>query len=174
MELKTWMELVNYRISEGCEYGWNCYGEEAYCLDSFAENYSLSVIFDKKTQIVYEANVFDYVNNRAYRYIPSQDYKEAYTKEAKERNVENMAWDDVPWIDLEVQEDFLEKSKAIQAGEEYDTRIIVPLNLEEKELMTLFNLAHEADMTFNQFVEKILIEMIEMIERLKTEHLVKT
>ena len=76
------------------------------------------------------------------------------------------AWDDVPWIDLEVQEDFLEKSKAIQAVEEYDTRIIVTLNLEEEELLTLFKLAHEADMTFNQFVEKFLIETI---ERLKTE-----
>ncbi len=166
MELKTWMELVNYRISEGGEYGWNCYGEEAYCLDSFDENYSVSVIFDKKTQVVYEANVCDYVNNRAYRYISSQECKEAYAKEAKERNVENMAWDDVPWIDLEVQEDFLEKSKAIQAVEEYDTRIIVTLNLEEEELLTLFKLAHEADMTFNQFVEKFLIETI---ERLKTE-----
>ncbi len=171
MELKTWMELVNYRISEGGEYGWNCYGEEAYCLDSFDENYSVSVIFDKKTQIVYEANVCDYVNNRAYRYISSQEYKNACEKEAKERGVENIAWDGVKWVELEVEEDFLEKAKAIQDGQEYDTRIIVPLNLEEEELMLLFKLAHEEDMTFNQFVEKILREAIDRLEMEKTDNL---
>ena len=33
--LKEWMELVDYRITEGSDYCWSCYGPDAYSLDSW-------------------------------------------------------------------------------------------------------------------------------------------
>jgi hypothetical protein len=33
ISLKEWMELVDYRITEGSDYGWNCYGHDAHMLD---------------------------------------------------------------------------------------------------------------------------------------------
>ena len=73
--LKEWMEVADYRITEGSEY--YAYGG-AYALDSWngeQDGYSLEIIFDQKTQEVYEVQACDYKHNRAYRLI-NEDYKE--------------------------------------------------------------------------------------------------
>jgi hypothetical protein len=42
-----------------------------------------------------------------------------------------------------------------------DGREEIPLDLTDEELLKLFKLAHEADLTFNQFIEKALTEFLE-------------
>lgn len=37
----------------------------------------------------------------------------------------------------------------------------VPLDLTDSELLVLFKMAHEADITFNKFVEQVLVEYLE-------------
>ena len=49
--MKEWMDLVNYRITEGSAYTWQCYGGNAYMLDSWngeQDGHSFTVIFDTK------------------------------------------------------------------------------------------------------------------------------
>ena len=70
LTLKNFMEAVKYRITEGSPYGWQCYGNNAYCLDSWDgdhDGHSATIIFDTETQVVYEVSVFDYKKERAYR-----------------------------------------------------------------------------------------------------------
>ena len=72
MWLKDWMEIVEYRITEGSDYGWQCYGPNVHMLDSWngeQDGHSFSVIFDTKNQTVYEVQAHDYTNQRAYRWI---------------------------------------------------------------------------------------------------------
>ena len=45
-----------------------------------------------------------------------------------------------------------------------DGRQEVPLDLTDQELLVLFKMAHEADMTFNDFVEKVLKDFLDQIE----------
>jgi len=45
---------------------------------------------------------------------------------------------------------------AIIAGEDYDTRVQVPVDFTDEELLTYMKLAHERDITFNQLVEEAL------------------
>ncbi len=45
-----------------------------------------------------------------------------------------------------------------------DNRVEVPLELTDQELLVLFKMAHEKDMTFNDFVEHVLTEYLEQIE----------
>lgn len=161
--LKQWMETVDYRITEGSDYGWNCFGPNAYCLDSWNgdhNGHSFCIIFDTKTQEVYEVQAHDYKNNQAYRVI-NPDYKTAYKDEASVRNAwMNEAYEGVDYVNLEVDDDWLEKATAIFNGVDYDTRVSVPLNIPEDELMVLFKLAHERDITFNQLVVEALEEAI--------------
>lgn len=173
--MKEWMELVDYKITEGGNYGWQCYGPNAYSLDSWngihgKGGYSFSIIFSTKTQKVYEVNVCDYTNDRAYRIINSSKI-EKYRKEATTRNVNlNQAWDNVNYVDLEVVDDFIQKCLAIKTGEDYSTDVSIPIDLPEHDLMQLFKMAHEADMTFNDYVNKALREVLEdtkFIERIK-------
>ncbi len=157
--LKDFMETVNYRITEGSDYGWQCFGPNAYCLDSWngeQDGHSLTVIFDTQTQEVYEAQAHDYRNNRAYRLI-NPDYKFGHDDEAAGRGVDKSeAWDDLKYVDLEVDEDWLEKARAIVAEEDYDTRVSIPVEFTDDELLTYMKMAHDRDMTFNQFIEEAL------------------
>ena len=158
------MEVVEYRITEGSTYTWNCYGTNAYRLDSWngeQEGYSVSIVFDTQTQEVYETTAYDYERNRAYR-LMNPDYVRAHDQEARDRNVNaKEAWDDVEYTDLETEEDFLSKARAIIAGEDYDTRVSVPLTLPDDEMFRLMMMAHERDITLNQLVEQAIRAAIE-------------
>jgi hypothetical protein len=174
--LKHFMEAVDYKITEGSEYMWQCYGNHAYRLDSWNqdhEGHSVSIVFDTRTHVVYEASAYDYQRNRAYRLI-NPDFKFGHDDEAAGRGVEaNQAWDDVAYIDLDVDEDFLEKAHAIVLGKDYDTRVQVPVDFTDEELLTYMKLAHERDLTFNQLVEEALREAIAE-HRENTVHLTNT
>ena len=161
--MKEFMELIDYKITEGSDYCWECYGPNAYMLDSWngeQDGYSFTIIFDTKDHTVYEVQAHDYVHNRAYRMI-NEDFLKKMKKEAKRRNVSKKeAWDDVEYVDLAVDDDFIQKALAIKAGEPYDTRVEIEFDLEEDLQLQLMKLAHEHDITLNQMVEKILQEMI--------------
>lgn len=164
INIKEWMELVEFKITEGSEYCWGCFGSNAYGLDSWGgdqNGHSVGIVFDTVDQTVYQVSVYDYRNNRAYRMInPSHALQ--HQMEATDRNIDaDQAWDDVKYIELDVAEDFLNKARAIIAGEvDYDTRIQVPLDLSNDMLYNMMKLAHEQDVTLNQFVEQLLQQAI--------------
>jgi len=163
--LKDFMECTQYKITEGSTYGWACYGSDAYNMDFWNQKHddtgcSISIIFDTKTQVVYEMQAWDYANHREYRWI-HPDYLEAHRAEADLRGVDfEASLDDSKFIDLDVEEDILKKATAIAAGKEYDTRITITLNLDDETKLLLMTQAHEADMTLNHYVEHILREAI--------------
>ena len=151
LTLKEWMKLVDCRITECSDYFTNIPG--LYHLSSWNEQqdgFSLSVIFDPKdAQRVYMVEACDYARNRAYRLVDSA------------LDVDNTAWDDTKWTTLETDDDFIQKALAIKAGEDYDTRVSVPLDLPDDVLFTLMKQAHEQDVTLNQMVEEILQEVVD-------------
>ena len=166
--LKDFMETVNYRITEGSDYQWQCFGSDAYCLDSWngdQNGHTVSICIDTKTQEVYQAMAYDYSRGRAYR-ITNPDYKKDFDNECKDRDILDCAWQDdegtpVKYVDLDVDEDFVEKSRAIVNEEEYDTRVQIPIDFTDEELLTYMTMAHERDMTFNEFVEEALRHAID-------------
>jgi len=167
--IKEWMELTDCKITEGSSYGWSCYGPYSYSLDSWNGvhndgGYSFSITFSTKSQKVYEVSVCDYTNNRAYRMI-NPKFQDKHRKEAMERGVNlKEAWDEVDYVDLEVDDDFIQKCLSIKAGEDYDTRVSVPIDFSDEDLLTYMKIAHERDITFNQLVTEALIEAIKSYE----------
>ena len=163
--LKQWLELANYRISEGEKYMWDCYGEDTFMLTSWngihgKGGYSSDITFDTKTQVVFEVCVYDYTNDRAYRMINPR-YATAHTEEAKTRGVDmNTAWDGVDYIELDVEEDFVEKATAILSGQDYDTRVMMQLELDSELEIEIYRNAHRLDMTVNDYMQMALVELI--------------
>lgn len=161
--LKDFMEIVDYRITEGSDYQWACFGPTAYRLDSWngeQDGHTVSILFDTHSQEVYQVEAFDYSNERAYR-MTNPKYKDLFKEECEHREVIDMAWErddgtNVEYVDLDVVEDFVEKARAIVIGEEYDTRVKVPVDFTDEELLMYMKMAHERDMTFNAFVEMAL------------------
>lgn len=161
--LKQWMETIDYRITEGTRFCWDCFGDNAYTLDSWngeQDGSTLSITFDTQTQEVYEVQAHDYRNERSYRLV-NPDYVQALKEEETARGNNNFAWDGVKFTDLETDEDWLEKARAIFLGVDYDTRISVPLDIPDADMLKFMIAAHERDMTFNQFVEQALRNVID-------------
>lgn len=160
--LETAMKIAKYKISESSEYMWKCYGPNAMYLNfDHNKNSSFSIVFDTENQTVYEACVFDCVKDTCYR-IHHPDFYDAHKYEAESRNVNPLhAYDEVNFIELEKDEDFIEKATAIMNGEEYDERILVDLDLTDDEMYVLMRQAHEMDMTFNNYIAYLLNNFIE-------------
>jgi hypothetical protein len=104
--------------------------------------------------------ICDYTHDRAYRII-NPDFLDQYKDESDERGeLGNQAWDDVDFIDLEVDDDFMQKCLAIVAGEDYDTRVSMPVDFSDEDLFRYMKLAHERDITLNQLIEQALRKFI--------------
>jgi hypothetical protein len=160
LTLPEFFELIEHRVTGGSEFQWQCYGSQAYVIDSVGANHSFSVVFDRDDQVVYEVTVCDYVNNRAYRMI-DPDFKSGHDAEASDRNVPaNQAWDNILYVDLDVADDFIQKGLAIRDGKPYDTRVQLDLDLPDDLLFDLMKLAHQRDITLNHLIEQILREAI--------------
>ena len=165
MNLEQVNNLFQHRITDGSEYLWHCYGDNVRSID-YTSTYACGyVVFDTDTQTVYEVSVSPVagswdVEPKPYRYI-NIEYQDAYKQEATNRGIDaDQAWDDIKWVDLETEEDFIEKATAMFNGEKFDTRIQVPIDLDNDTMLKLAMEAHKRDITLNKMVEEVLRNVI--------------
>jgi hypothetical protein len=161
--LKDFMETVDYKITEGSDYCWHCYGENTHRMERHTGDHTgntVVCIFDTNEHFLYEMEAWDNANDRVYRWI-HPNYIDALKSEYQARELDfKNAYDAVDFIDLETTEDILKKARAIVNHEEYDTRVDVPLRMDDDNLFELMKLAHEQDITLNQLVEDVLRNVI--------------
>jgi hypothetical protein len=159
--LKNFFETIDYKITEGSDYLWECFGPHSYQLDSQTEDYTINIVFDTQDQTIYQLEAWDYRANRYYRWLNPETLDD-FKAECLEREIDyRNAIDTDTFVDLELVEDFFEKARSIMAGEDYDTRVQVPLDMPEEELYQLMRIAHKQDITLNQLVENLLRRMID-------------
>jgi len=164
--IKEFMELIEYKISDGSRYQWDCYGHSAWTIsyEDIAKNTTIFIVFDTNDQTVFEMQAWDGLYKREYRWI-NEAYIEDHAAECYQRNVPvRQSIDERNFIDLDVEMDMMEKAYAIFKGLEYDTRVSIQLNLDKDVEYQLMQMAHEKDMTLNQFVEDLLREYIKKIK----------
>lgn len=165
--VEDFTKAIDFKITGGSTYGWDCFTSDARWLDADDEDqkYSASIVFGGPDYTVFVAEVHDYTNNRSYRLI-NPDYRDSYLQACQDKDIDpDVASDDLRFIDLESDHDFVEKCRAIVAGHDYDTRVSVPLDIPDEDLLKFMLAAHERDMTFNQFVEEALRVAIEEFKR---------
>lgn len=165
--LKDFLETIDYKITEGSEYGWNCYGDNTHRIERQTGDHTgntVVCVFDTKDHFLYELEAWDNTNDRVYRWI-HPDYIKAYKKACKKNDVEfKNAFDNIDFIDLDVESDILEKARAIANNEDYDDRVQISVDFADEDLLQYMKLAHERDMTFNEFVEEALRHAITEFE----------
>lgn len=172
INLETFLKVVKFKIIGGDPYMWGCYGPNARSIDAtdhgdtFSESgWSASIVFDTEDQTVYNAEIWDYDRKNIYRLI-NPDYREAHKKECQDRGVDDTEVDGgYKFVDLEVDEDFLEKITAIVNGESYDERVMIAVELSTTEFATIAMAAHKLNITFNEFVNRVLEDMIDREQR---------
>ena len=165
MHLASVNEKLNHKIVSGSEYNWNCYPNARY-LDYESDYAYVTVIYSTVNQEIYEAEVsikrdaWD-EDMRPYRWL-NPDSKDFMIAESKERKVKwRKAWDDVKWIDLDLEEDFFEKAVAIFNGQEFDKRVQMEVDLDDETLLKLAVEAHKRDITINKYIEEVLQHFID-------------
>lgn len=160
------LQTIDYEVTSGEPFCWNCFGPDArfMCSDNQTEDgrignkHTISIVFDSRDLTVYQMEALDYVNNNFYRWT-HPDWNQAYKDEVASRGLEELN-ESSPFIELETQEDMLEKARAIHLGEEYDDRISIPLNIDDAALLLLMKEAHRLDMTFNEFVTQVISDAV--------------
>lgn len=166
--LKEYLEAIDFKITGGSEYQWRCYGDNARYLDSSDNEglgtYSISAIFDSVDQTVYAIELWDYENDREYRWI-NPKFVSAHMKACTTHEVDcHESCDGRNFIDLDVAGDILEKIAKVVAGKPYDTRVQVPVDFSDEDLLQYMKLAHDLDITFNELVERAIKLAIEECE----------
>jgi len=73
----------------------------------------------------------------------------------------NEAWDDVDYVDLEVDDDFIQKCLAIKAGKDYENTVSVPLDLPDDMLLEAAMNAHRQNITLNEYINNVLKDLLE-------------
>lgn len=173
MNLKECLEAVDYKVGEVSPFLWDSLGLNTRIwafenkngdeIGSFIANNSGDVL---SVEVSYtDKNDKD----KCYRWIDS-DFKESYLQEGKSKGINmDIFLDDTYYVDLETEEDMLEKMTAICNEEDFDQRIDVPLNLSDEDFLAISKMAHEKDITFNEQVALILEDVIKNTNKYKEQ-----
>ena len=169
--IEKWMKAVQFNVSEGWTYGWDCFSKNTHALSATSNDWESTLIFDRDTKEVFLCEVLDMKNARSYRYFFTEEHQKAHKAyiERLSSAFKDVDHNDKPWITLDVEEDFFDKLTSIVKGEEYDPRVELPLDLTDAEFLILAKKAHEADMTFNDYVARALEQAIDMLKANSTQ-----
>jgi enoyl-CoA hydratase/carnithine racemase len=90
------------------------------------------------------------------------EFVKKHRKESKRRDCnKDEAWDDVNYVDLEVDDDFIQKCLAIKAGEDYENTVSVPLDLPDDLLLEAAMNAHRQNITLNEYINNALRDLVD-------------
>lgn len=152
--IKQFIEIINGKITEADVYRTN--GRELVLFshwDYSQTGRSMDIVFDPSIDDiefqVQAVHLHDFKNNKAYR-ICQREFDESIE-----------AWDGVNYIDLQTDEDMIEKMVAAYNYQEYDDRVSIPLNMPDDVLFQLMKEAHEKDITLNQYLAEILLQQLD-------------
>lgn len=160
--LAEYLKAIDYQITGGSEFLWKCYGPNARFLERVDEKFHVGAIFDTQTKTVYEMEI-SHTNDGDVRYKwYNPDYFQVMKDEAESRQINwNKFCDDLNWHVTDSSEDILDKIVKILAGEEYDTRVVLALDLDSDTLETLNKAADLEGITVEEFVERVLTKIVE-------------
>ena len=162
MKIDELLRVAKYQIVDSTPYEWECFGSNARFLDldTPASKMNIVCIFDTETEELYSLELYDYAQEHFYRWI-AEDSLNAVIAEHANRGFDfTTAFDDQTYTDV-ILEDIVEKITDIYAGREYDTRIMVPVNLPDNALDLLEEIAAAHAITLDELTDSILRDAIE-------------
>lgn len=164
--LLDFLKAIDYKITDCTDYNWDCYGDGIRCIDSYNVGLTeCSAMFTKNGGTIRELTMHDFEARRSYRWTDPQFTQARKDKALSLKIDDNVAYYGVTFIELEMIEDMLEKMEAVSRGEEYDTRIMIPLDMTEQEFLEVARAAHALDITINAFFTMAIEEAIRKVGR---------
>ena len=116
MKIKDFLEAIDYKITGADEFCWTCYGEHPHRLeywDGSSEGVSVDMIFDTRTQAVYEVSAIDYAVEQAFRWV-HPDYRDDLDEDAEFRGVDSdAATDTIKYHDVDDEGEIIEQLQRV-------------------------------------------------------------
>lgn len=100
--IKKFIKSINFKIDEGCEYLWECYGPDCRQLGWTKPDRSATagIVYDNKSHVVYEMSVWDNKNEEVWRWI-RPGFRRAHDRECLSRGfIAKRAIDSVGFQDV--------------------------------------------------------------------------
>lgn len=163
MRIEDMLPLIDYKISEGTDYLWPCFGEncrQLHFLDVQGRDFG-ELVHNRAGDILFIA--FTYIDNSKYTAYHWVDpaYREAYSKECETRHIDTNRYDSANLsIELEVEQDALSKISAIYRLEPFDKRILISVDLPEKTIAALTFMAQLNNRSIDDEVCHLLSEYL--------------
>jgi hypothetical protein len=112
--IKHFLEVTDYKISEGSEYLWDNFGPRCRRLEYWdGDSFNTSILYDTATQKVYQMETHDYTEPASYRWT-CPEYVESFLKENENRGIDAaVAYGDVYFTVVEDAVSILELSRNI-------------------------------------------------------------
>ena len=169
MQLSDIIQSAKYKIVDGSEYLWNCFGNNTRILDfsgfESEQNSGVSCMFDSKTQQVYEVNIYTN-NDKWYRWI-DEEYIEKYKEECASRNISfSISSDDSTWVDLDNIQDVYRKVEQVIETGNCDNEVTIEIDIENDLLLKLSLMAHKRNITLNDLFKEILEDAVNRAEEI--------
>lgn len=110
MHIKDFLEAINFEVTGGEKYCWDCFGKDARYMDFEIDlNTSISAVYSTKNQQVFEITATNVFWRKAYAWY-DPEYKDAYLTECDKRGVnEYQAFDDVSYEVIISEKEVLDK-----------------------------------------------------------------
>ena len=162
MKIDQLLKIAKYQIIESTPYEWECFGSNVRFLDldTPASNMNVVCVFDTETEELYSLELYVYERGHFYRWIAENKLDAVIAEHANRGFDFTVAFDTQTYTDV-ILEDIVEKITDIYAGREYDTRIMVPVNLPDKSLDLLEEIAAAQAITLDELTDSILRDTIE-------------
>jgi len=164
MSLHDFFTLFDYKVTEGSDFCWNCFGPNSRFIELKYNDIGGCVVFSKLNQEIFQAEVYDEAKNIAYRWMPPQA-KIDYFAECEKRNVPKMeAWDGCEFVNVDSVSEFSGIVKSLIEGKDPEDDLEVELDLPHNVIVFLALEAHKRNITLNEMINIVLRDMLTKIE----------
>ena len=163
MKLDLVLSKIEYNVGEVSEFLWKSLGDCRIWAFNNINNEEVGTFVVNKFGDVLNLEIFHTLDDEAtvcYRWI-QENHREEYLKEDLENSFGFNEDEKTKFIDLDEEEDCLEKLKAIVNLEDFDSRISVVIDIDDSDFIQISKMAHNADITFNQQVNLILASFVD-------------
>jgi hypothetical protein len=151
---KRFLELIDYAPNDVFVHQWKSYNGATVLGHTNMHGYA-SIAIDFKSNTVIELRTSPEQGEFIEYSWLNPEYRMAVAKDADKHCPDHKT------VSLEVIDDYFEKAFCILNNQPVDQRIMLELNLNERELFEAMKAAHNADMSFNSYIELGLSTLID-------------
>jgi hypothetical protein len=165
MKLKKILKLFDYKISDGSEFQWGCFGPNARYLDFNSDTCiqnSVSVLYDTITTKVYQMDFCCESVEGVYTWVDPK-YEVAHARECLRRGIEGNKYQ------CYSKESFLTMALDAYHGRTPDTDLAldVDVDLSAGDIHQLHLIAESKGITFDELVNEVLAQELEILKNKK-------